>query len=187
MRLIGSIVKKRLPDKTELRLVLGVIVFLVFSWAIWKFLYDLPSHLLNTYWVDIFLQFLTLMAAALLESIVITMGILFISLLLPVRWFRDGFQYKSFVTLILLTVLMIWVRRVFAHDDYFPPMETLYIGGTTFFVAWVSLLIIFHYVEPLQRSVIFVEDRVEVFLWLYVPLGVIGFLALLLMSVVNYG
>lgn len=165
----------------------GVIVFLVFSWSIWKFLYDLPSHLLNTYWVDIVLLFLTLAAAALIESLVITLGVLVLSLLLPVKWFRDGFLYKGFVTIVLLTGLMVWVRRIFAHDDYFPSMDTLYFGGTIFFVTWVFLLILFHYVEPLQRIVLFIEDRIAVFLWLYVPLGVVGFLVLLLKSVVNYG
>jgi hypothetical protein len=187
MYLIDSIVKKRFPDKTELRLVFGVIVFLVFSWAIWKFLYDLPAQLLSTYWTDIILHFLTLMATALIESVITAIGILFLSLLLPVKWFRDGFLYKSFVTLILLTGLIMWIRRVFVHDDYFPPINVLYIGGIIFFIGWVFLLVLFHYVKPLQRFVHFIEDQIEVFLWLYIPLGIIGFFALLLASVMSYG
>ena len=186
MRLIDDIIRKRLPARTELRLVFGVIVFLVFSWSIWKFLYDLPSHLLNTNWVDIVLLFLTLAATALIESLVITLGILVLSLLLPVKWFRDGFLYKSFVTLVLLIGLMVWIRRIFVHDDYFPSIDILYIGGIIFFVTWTLLLILFHYVESLQRIVLFIEDRIEVFLWLYVPLGAAGFLVLLLLSVMNY-
>lgn len=187
MRLIGNIVKKRIPDRTELRLVFGVIVFLVFSWSIWKFLYGLPSQLLSTYWVDIVLHFLTLMVTALIESIITIIGILLLGFLLPVKCFRDGFPYKGFVTLLVLTGMIMWVRRVFVHDDYFPSVDVLYVGGAIFFAAWVSSLVLFHYVKPLQRFVLFVEGQVEVFLWLYVPLGIVGFLALFLVSVVGYG
>jgi hypothetical protein len=83
--------------------------------------------------------------------------------------------------------MIMWVRRVFVHDDYFPSVDVLYVGGAIFFAAWVSSLVLFHYVKPLQRFVLFVEGQVEVFLWLYVPLGIVGFLALFLVSVVGYG
>ena len=66
----------------------------------------------------------------------------------------------------------------------FPPMDILYRGGIVFFILWVALLVSLHYVKPLQRFAFFIEERVEVFLYLYVPLGVIGFLAILVRSVV---
>ena len=180
----GSFVKKGFPAKSELRLVFGSIVFLVFSWSIRIFIFELPSQMLNTRWVDILINFLVLMATALLESMFILTGLVLLSVFLPGSWFRNSFVSKSFATLLVLMGFITWIRRMFPSDDYFPPMDILYRGGIVFFILWVALLVSLHYVKPLQRFAFFIEERVEVFLYLYVPLGVIGFLAILVRSVV---
>ncbi|MGD8405926.1 MAG: hypothetical protein PVJ21_19885 [Anaerolineales bacterium] len=176
--------KKRIPNKTEIRLVFGIIVFLVFGWAIWFFLYELPSQLLNTRWVDIIYNFMTLMATALLESIFTGIGLMVLSFLLPIKWFREGFPYKSFVTLGVMVGIIFWYRKVFINDDFFPSIDIVSSGLIIFFLVWVALLFAIHYGKPLQRFVYFLEERIEIFLYLYVPLGIIGFLTILIMSVV---
>jgi len=183
MSLFFKTLKKRFPTRTELQLVSGVIVFLVFGWSIWQFLYEIPSQLLNTRMMDIGLNFLVLMATALLESTFILTGLVLLSLLLPLKWFREGFLYKSFVTLCVMVGLIFWYRRVFVNDDFFPPLDVVYTGVIIFFLAWVALLPIIHYLKPLQRFVLSIEERIEVFLYLYVPLGVIGLLSILVMGV----
>ena len=185
MNWIRDAVKERIPNGTDLRLVFSAVVFVVFSWAIWSFIYEIPSYLLNSRWSNIVWKFQTLMAAALLESVLVTIGLSLLGFLFPAKLFRDGFPYKSFVNLVMMVGAMVWVRDVFASDDYFPPMVNLYQGGIIFFVVWVVLLVIIHFVKPLQQFVFFVEERVEVFAYLYVPLGLIGFISLLIKSVVS--
>jgi hypothetical protein len=182
MSLFVETIKKRFPTKSELQLVFGVIVFLVFGWAIWRFLFELPSQLLNTRWVDILFNFMVLMATALLESIFTGFALALLSFLLPVKWFREGFLSKSFVTLCVMVGVIVWYQKVFVNDDFFPPMNVVYTGMIIFFLVWVALLLIIHYGKSLQRFVHFLEERIEVFLYLYVPLGIIGFLTLLVMS-----
>lgn len=179
-----EIIKKRFPTQVEVRLVFGVIAFVVFGWAIWNFLYELPSQLLNTRWMGIIFNFMALMATALLESIFVGIGLAFLSFLLPMKWFKEGFSYKSFVTLCVMVGVIFWYRRVFVNDDFFPAMEIVYRGLAIFFFSWVALLLIFHYGKPLQRFVLSLEERMEVFLYLYIPLGIIGLLTILVTSVV---
>ena len=178
-----KIIKNRIPNRTELRLVFGMVVFAVFSWAIWNFIYEMPSYLLNNRWLDIVWIFQILMATALLESVIVTMGLLLLGFLFPAKLFRDGFPHKSFVTLALAAGGMVWIRKIFAFDGYFPPMVSLYRGGIVFFVTWFALLFIIHFIKPLQRFVLVVEERIEVFSYFYVPLGLIGFITLLFRSV----
>ena len=184
MSLFVETIKKRFPTKTEIRLAFGVIAFLVFGWAIWGFLYELPSQLLNTRWMGIIFNFMALMATALLESVFVGIGFVLLGFLLPVKWFRKGFSYKSFVTLCVMVGVIFWYRKVFVNDDFFPAMDIIYRGLAMFFLVWVALLLIFHYGKPLQRFVLSIEERIEVFLYLYVPLGIIGLLTIIVTSVV---
>jgi hypothetical protein len=184
MSWIGDAVKKRIPNRAELKLVFGVVVFAVFSWTIWNFIYEIPSSLLSNRWSNILWNFQTLMAAALVESVLVTIGLSLLGFLFPAKLFRDGFPYKSFVTLVLLVGVVVWVRDVFASDDFFPPLITVYRGGIVFFVVWIALLVIIHFAKPLQRFVLFVEERTDVFSYLYIPLGLIGLISLLLKNVV---
>ena len=184
MSLFVETIKKRFPTKTEIRLAFGVIAFLVFGWAIWGFLYELPSQLLNTRWMGIIFNFMALMATALLESVFVGIGFVLLGFLLPVKWFRKGFSYKSFVTLCVMVGVIFWYRKVFVNDDFFPAMDIIYRGLAMFFLVWVALLLIFHYGKPLQRFVHSIEERMEVFLYLYVPLGIIGLLTIIVTSVV---
>ena len=184
MSLFIETIKKRFPTKAELQLVFGVIVFLVFGWAIWRFLFELPSQLLNTHWLGIVFNFMALMATALLESIFTGIILALLSFLLPVKWFREGFLYKSFVTLCVMVGVIFWYQKVFVNDDFFPAMDIVYRGLALFFLAWVALLLIFHFGKPLQCFVLSIEERMEVFLYLYVPLGIIGLLIVFVMSVV---
>lgn len=182
--MFAETLRKKFPTRSELQLVFGVIVFLVFGWAVWNFLFELPSQLLNTRWMGILFNFMVLMAAALLESLFIGFSLALLSLFLPVKWFREGFVYKSFVTLCTLVGLIAWYQKVFVNDDFFPPMDIVYRGVTIFFLAWVALLLIIHLGKPLQRFVHILEERMEVFLYLYIPLGVLGLITILVMSVV---
>lgn len=183
MALINSLLKEKIPNKTEIWFVFSTITFSVFSWSIWKFIYQIPSDLLNTRWGDIVWNLQALMAAALLESILVSLGMVFLSFILPVKWFRDGFRYKGFVTLLIMIGVVTWSRKVFVYDDYFPAIDILYKGGIIFFTTWVALLITIHIVKPIQKIVAFIEKRVEVFSYLYIPLGFIGLIALLIKSV----
>lgn len=185
MSLSIETIKKRFPTKTEFRLVFGVIAFLVFGWAIWRFLYELPSQLLNTRLLDIFFNFMVLMATALLESVFVGFSLALLSFFLPVRWFRDGFVYNAFATLSVMVGVIFWYRKVFVNDDFFPPLNVVYTGVIIFFLVWMALLLILHYGKSLQRFVRSIEERIEVFLYLYIPLGIIGFITILVMSVVS--
>lgn len=185
MRLIADVLRKRIPTRAEIQLIFSLVVFIVFGWAIWIFLYELPAYLVSSHWGGIISQLLVRMASALFESLLITSLLVLLSFVLPSKWFRIGFSYKGFITLLVMVILTFWIRDVFVNDDQFPPMDLLYKGGGILFSAWVALLFMIHRWTGLQRMVKGLLERIEVFLYIYLPLGLIGLGYLLLINVVD--
>lgn len=168
-------IRKRFPGRRELLLSFSFVVVVVYSWSIRSFLYQVPSYLLTVRGLEIVLVFFDLMASALLESVIVLIGILLIDLLLPMKWFKQGFLYKSALTLLVAAGAMIWFRTVL-QPDQFPAWVVVYKGSAIFFVTWVGLLFLFHRVEKLQKVILFIGDRIDVLAYLYFFFGIVGWL-----------
>jgi len=172
--------RKRLPARNEIYTVLGVVVFVVHTWSVRGFLHELPSFILYFTPGQILGVFAYMMAFALMESILVTFGLIVISILLPVKWFRDGFIYKSLVTLLLGAGAMLWLENtIMSFNNNFPSMSLLLVAAGIALGAWILLLVTFHFIKPLQKSLLFAADRFGVFAYLYIPLGVIGLVVVL--------
>jgi len=172
--------RKRLPARNEIYTVLGVVVFVVHTWSVRGFLHELPSFILYFTPGQILGVFAYMMGFALLESLSVTIGLILLSLLLPAKWFREGFIFKSFVTVILGAGAMLWLENtIMSFNNNFPPMSLLLIAAGITLGAWILLLVTFHLIKPLQKSLLFAADRLGVFAYLYIPLGVIGLVVVL--------
>ena len=173
--------RKRLPERSEFYAVLGVVVFVVFGWSMRGFLHEVPSFILYFKIGQILAVFSYMMGFALLESLLVTFGLGLLSLILPARWFKNGFVYKSFITVVLGGIAMLWLENtVMSWNNKFPPMELLLTFAGITVAAWVALLLLLHFVKPLQKALLFIADRIGVMVYLYVPLGVLGLFVVLI-------
>jgi len=173
-------IRKRLPERSDFLAVLGVVVFVVFGWSVRGFLHEVPSFI-NYFRVgQILAIFAYMMGFALLESLLATFGLGLLSVLLPTAWFRNGFVYKGFVTIVVGGIAMLWLENtVMSWSNRFPPLDLLltFVGITL--GAWMILLVMSHYLKPLQKALIYIADRIGVMVYLYVPLGVLGLVVVL--------
>ena len=173
--------RKRLPERNEFYAVLGVVVFVVHSWSVRGFLHEVPSFILYFKIGQILAVFAYMMGFALLESLLVTFGLGLLSLTLPVSWFKNGFVYKSFITVVLGGVAMLWLENtIMSWNNKFPPMELLLTFAGITLGVWVALLLFFHFFKPLQKPLLFIADRIGVMAYLYVPLGVLGLIVVLI-------
>src|SRR5512143_537006 len=92
---------RRLPDRRAFLLVYGGVVFIVYSWALRGFFYQLSSFILYHSVGDILAIFAYMMALALLESVAAMAVLLLAAILLPEAWFRQGFAYKAFLAMLV--------------------------------------------------------------------------------------
>ena len=173
--------RKRLPEQSEVYGVLGVVVFVVHSWSMRGFLHEVPSFILYFKIGQILAVFSYMMGFALLESLLVTIGLGLLSLVLPAGWFKNGFIYKSFVTVVLGGIAMLWLENtIMSWDNKFPPVELLLTFAGITIGVWVALLLLFHYIKPLQKVLLFIADRIGVMAYLYVPLGLLGLFIVLI-------
>ena len=176
-----NFIRKRLPEQNEFYAVLAIVVFVVFGWSMRGFLHEVPSFI-NYFRVgQILAIFAYMMGFALLESLLVTFGLGLLSLILPVPWFRNGFIYKSFITLLVGGGAMLWLENtIMSWNNRFPPVELLLAFAGVTVGLWVVLLLLFHYIKPLQKALLFIADRIGVMAYLYVPLGLLGLVVVLL-------
>lgn len=164
----------RFPRHAEVVSVLGICVTACHTWSIRGFLNELPSFLLYFRITEILVIFAYMMAFALLESLIVTYGLALLSVFLPSNWLKNGFAYKGFVVIVVGAVAAVYFQKNL--PSIFPPMRELGMELSIPFLIIVFLMALTHKFPLLQKLLLSVEDRISVFLYIYVPLGLISFL-----------
>jgi hypothetical protein len=172
--------KNRIPSNPEIASIFGTVVFLVHTWAVRGFLYKLPSFLYYFSLGDVLSVLAYMMAFALLESIVTTIGLVILSLILPVKWFRQGFVYKCFALLVLGGAASIWLQLFLKDSLADANYGIIFMGGRITALAGIGLLFLFHNVKPLQKLAESIVDRLSVFSYIYVPVGALSLLVVII-------
>jgi hypothetical protein len=116
--------------------------------------------------------FAFMMATALLESLLITAVLVLLSALLPASWLRDGFAYKSFVVLLVLTGASIYLQQVLRSS--WPSTQVLTIAWAAPLVSMVAIMALAHLVPRFKSILLDVQDRLSIMLYVYIPLGVLS-------------
>ena len=173
-----NIILNRVPSKSEVYASFGPIVFAVFSWSFRGFIHKLPSFLYYFSLGDILSILSYMMAVALLESLLFVLGLLFLAFIFPASWLRQGFVYKSFLFLAVGITAMILLQETMKKNmtgfDFLLP-------GVLVSVAVLAVLIfLFHKAKLLQKPVELIVDRLGVFSYVYVPLGVISLVVVII-------
>jgi hypothetical protein len=175
-----NILRRRLPLKSEFILVFGVAVFVVHGWSMREFLYKMPAFLLYYSVGEVYSVFSYMMAFALLESTVVTALLVACAWILPSKLLREGFGYKGFLAILVASILSIWFQGTLTNQ--YPDNSLLFAGSGIAALVFVLLAFLFQKVGFLQKIALNLADRLGIMTYLYVPLGLIGFLVYILRS-----
>jgi hypothetical protein len=115
------------------------------------------------------------MAFAFLESLVATGILVLLSAIFPSSWLRDGFAYKGFVILVIATIDALAFQK--SLGDVYPPARTLLLLSVIPLVLIVVLLLALRSTPRLQNILINVQDRFQILLFVYIPIGIISLIA----------
>jgi len=113
-----------------------------------------------------------MMAAALLESLLVTAVLVLLSAIFPASWLRDGFSYKSFVVLLVLTSASIYLQQVLRSS--WPSIQILTIAWAAPLVGMAAIMALSHLSPRFKRILLDVQDRLSIMLYVYIPLGVLS-------------
>jgi hypothetical protein len=172
-----TLIRNRLPSRQGIIAVLGVVVFVCHSWTMLGFLNKLSSFLLYFNVSEIFSIFAYMMSVALLESIAVTILLVLLSILLPSNWLREGFAYKGFVIVTIVTAASILFQK-FLPAEY---PSTLFLAVSTIvpLVLIVVLIGVSHALPRLRNLLLDVQDRISIMLFIYVPIGILSLMVVM--------
>jgi len=186
LRVFGN----RLPFKAEILSVFNVVLFVVFGWSVRGFLFVLPSFLLYFQLGDIIAILFYMLGFALIESLVLTGGLVIGSMLLPANWFKIGFSYKGFLIIFVATIGLIYYQGYYKYgffetlikNDY-STLRPLFIGLIVGVTILVGLLWLFNDKFRLRNYLMVFIEQFGVFAYIYIPLGVIGVLVVVVRNI----
>lgn len=183
---IAKVFRNKLPVQAEILSVFNVVIFAVFGWSIRGFLFEIPAFLLYLGIGDITAVLFYMLAFALVESIVITGGLVIVSMVLPSNWLRTGFAYKGFLIVLVATIGFILFQGYYkigffqnlVKNDYsnFQPVLAGLIVGV---LCLVGLFWVFHVKPSFQHYLSKFIEQFTLFGYIYIPLGIIGLLMVL--------
>ncbi len=165
---------KRLPESQAVLQVYAVIAVMFSGWTIYSFLHKLPSWLLTLNAGEIFTVFSYAMVINLIESLIILLLLLVVCIVLPARLLRDHFAIRGTILSLgsigsLMVVLLLLNKFGIGGSDRFWMGFLAVILLTTFLLAFSSKI------PFLQSAILWLSDRLTVFLFILIPLFVILF------------
>ena len=171
-----EVIRKRVPNRSEILAVFGIAVFVCFTWTLLHFFNKLSSFLLYFTVGEIGNVFAFMMAFTLLESILITAFLVLLSALLPSGWLRDGFALKGLIILAVGTATSILFQKFL--DDY--PSTLILVSAVLVPLASIVALIALVQSMPRVRDILLsIQDRILIMSFVYVPVGLISLLSVL--------
>jgi len=173
----------KLPTRQEALTVFSVILFVVFSWALYRTFWWVPSWLeyLSVWSILIILAYV--LAFALFESLVILALLSLLSLLLPRKIFKDQFILQGSTLSLLLGLGAFLIQRN-VTVIYRLQLEQILLYPLLILGAVILLLfitsILFKRIQQLARFTQAAAERMTVFAYLYVPMGLIGLVVVII-------
>lgn len=162
---------KRLPKVQAILQVYAVIAVMCAGWTITAFLRKLPSWLLTLNVGEIFTVFSYSMFTNLIESLIVLLLLLIVCGLLPSHILRDDFEVRGTILAIGLIGSMIAALELLKQYGIESSFGLLK-GPITVVLLTVLLFVFSSRIRVLHSAVLWVSDRLIVFLFILLPLFV---------------
>jgi len=173
-----SALRKRLPAFHEISSFYAIIVFLVYSWTSVAFFWKVPSWQFYLSPGEIVIVLAYVLAAKLLESLLILLAFLFASFVLPSGWLSDKFVLRSSIVIFAFT-FWVTVFDLNSLAQVLTNRDVLFFVIGFPFTAGLGILLADR-MPLVRRFMAFVSDQLIVFLYIWLPLSLIGILIVFL-------
>lgn len=177
---ILSIIEK-IPKLEEIAPVYAVIVMMIYPWTLTRYFWKLSSWILFASVGDLAALFAYMVVINLLESILVLLVPLAMSVVLPQRWFYDRFKTRSISLVLFGLGFLIYLNRNLHADAPFPLTLVRWIP-----LAAVAILVLVFLVDQvgfLRKVLEEVANRLTVFLYISIPISAVSLLVILLRNV----
>jgi len=172
--------ESKLPSRQEILPVLSVIVFIVFTWALYRMFFQVPS------W-DVLIIISYALMFALFESAVVLGFLLIFSLFFPAKYFKEKFVAQGSTVVLMISMgafaLQRKIKIMYRLDGWELILYPFVILAAIVFVIFTASYIYDRF-KILPRIINTVTERMIVFVLLYVPLSILGLLVVLVRNII---
>ena len=168
-----------LPERSQLIPVAATVVFVVFTWTIYHALYQVPGWLYYMGVLQILILFAYLAGYALVESLLVTVGLVIYCLVLPTRWLKQRFTAEGILLASLLAGTAYILRSGFDRFQKQPDWQLIALPLAALLglaVITPGLAWLLGRFPRLERGLETLGRRLTIFSSLYIPLGLLGWL-----------
>ncbi|MBN1305585.1 MAG: hypothetical protein JXA13_14195 [Anaerolineales bacterium] len=162
----------RFPQKEELYYIYSVACFLVYTWAIFVFLYFLPGLILNTSQADLFAVFCYGSTIVQLDVLLFTLLAILVILILPPKYTQNK---KVAIGAIVVFILFFATLILQALYNIYSPGLTIEILAFLFLMA-LSGFTVFATIqsESINHTISKIAKRLSLVTFIYVPLWLVS-------------
>lgn len=179
---------RQFPGRQEILPVFSIIVFFVYSWALYRMFYQVPSWLYYMPAGEIFILAAYVLVFALFESLVVLGLVLLLIKIYPARFFREKFVLQGTTLVGGLSLGAVLLQRkigvIYKLEFEELLMYPLLILGIYLILPLFSA-ILYRKIPTLGRVVEAVADRMQIFPLIYLPLSLVSLPWLLIRNLVR--
>jgi hypothetical protein len=176
---LRSIALDRLPKVSEIIPVFAIIATLFYGWTMVVFLWKLPGWLFFLNIGEIAGVFAFQLVTNLIESLVVLLALLIFSMVFPPRVLRDVFIVRAgMAALVLIGSMMLFLNRYVSAGAAFGSALILWMIVTIILAA--MLMMLSTRVRFLGTSILWISDRLTIFLFILMPLSMLSLIYILL-------
>jgi ABC-type phosphate/phosphonate transport system permease subunit len=181
--------KSRLPTRSEALSVFSIFVFFVFSWTLYRSSWYVPSWLeyLSVWSVLIVVAYV--LAFALFESAFMLALVVFFSLFFPRKVFKEKYVLQGSSLAVLISVGAVLLQRkinLVYRLELWQLLAYPLVGLLLCVLLVVLLAFLFDRIPLLSRLVSTVVERMVIFVYIYVPLGLLALLVVLVRNIIGF-
>lgn len=165
---------RRLPESQAILQVYAVIAVMFSGWTIYFFLHKLPSWLLTLNAGEIFTVFSYAMVTNLIESLIVLLLLLAVCIILPARFFRDEFALRGTI-LSMGSIGSLMVVLLLLNKFGINGSGRFWMGFFAVALLTAFLFVFASKISLIQSAVLWISDRLVVFLYILIPFFAILF------------
>ena len=174
-------ITEKIPKLQDIAPVYAVIVMMIYPWTLSRFFWKLSSWILFASVGDLTALFAYMVVVNLLESILVLLVPLVMSIILPHKWFYDRFKTRSISLVLFGLGFLVYLNRHLHADSPFP--LTLVRGIPITAVGILILTFLVDQVSFLRRVLDELANRLTIFLYISIPVSVIALLVVLIRDI----
>ena len=164
----------------------SLLLFVVYSFTIYRMLFQIPSWLNSHSKTDIFFLASYVFTVALIECALLFGFILLINLILPGKFFRSQFVAQGSLVVAFCTIWAVYLKYFspgYDYNDLREPFGWLLLFFASMLILLVASSRLMERYRRIEELIGKIADRMIIFSWLYAPLGLFSLFLVMLRNI----